>query len=809
MTDEGKTRDDLIAELGALRLRTETLQRDAMFRSLVESASDIIWTVDMNLRFTYVSPSVTRMFGYTIEEVMSSDAMKTLAPASRDLAMQVFREEMAREGEHTGDQRRSRTLEVEQYHRDGSTRWIEMTVTFIRDAAGRPVEILGISRSIDDRKRAEQALIESEEKFKRLYQQSKEAEEIHRLVLNSSADAIVEYDMAGGVRYLNDSFTRIFGWTLEELQGKRPPFVPDYDRDSTMERIDRVLRLGIAESRYDTKRYDKNGRLVDVSISASRYNDHNGNPLGMLVIISDITARKRAEEALRESEERYRSVTESAPDPMVVYDMEGRVSYLNPAFTRLFGWTLDELRGKTIDYVPQDCTADTMEKIEQVKLGQPFYAFETRRVSTSGRQIDISMSAAILRDRSGRPQGSVITLRDITDRKHFEEQLRQAAKMEAIGRLASGVIHDFNNILTAIIGFSNLLLQASRGDDQSYHRLLQIGRAADRAVGLTRQLLAFSRKQVLEMKHMDLNSAIIEFEKILRRLIGEHIEFGTVLDPNLGVVKADPGQIEQILLNLAINARDAMPDGGAFKIETANVTLDEAYAARYPEVEPGPYVMAAASDTGVGMDQRTLDHIFEPFFTTKSDDKGTGLGLATVYGIVKQHRGHVSVESGPGMGTVFRIYLPKVDAEPERAFQDSADAPLPRGDETVLVVDDEDIVRDMACQILETLGYKVLSASSPIEAFKVAAAYEGPINLLLTDVVMPRLDGVTLFKRLAPFRTEMSPLYMSGYAEESVVGRGLTSREELFLRKPFTVQKLAHKVRQALAAGKGPDYTDA
>jgi nitrogen-specific signal transduction histidine kinase len=394
---------------------------------------------------------------------------------------------------------------------------------------------------------------------------------------------------------------------------------------------------------------------------------------------------------------------------------------------------------------------------------------------------------------------------DITERKRAEEentalqeQLRQSQKMEAIGRLAGGIAHDFNNLLTVIKGYSQLSLVEIKEGDPLKLNIEEIRRAADRAADLTRQLLAFSRRQIMEMKVLDLNDLLKNLDKMLRRVIGEDIELFTLLAEDLGRVNTDPGQTEQVVMNLSVNARDAMPEGGKLTIETANVDLDDAYARNHVAVTPGRFVMISVSDTGVGMTPEVRDRVFEPFFTTKEKSRGTGLGCSTVYGIVKQSGGNIWVYSEPGKGTTFKIYLPRVDEPLEKLGERVEVKEIPRGTETILIVEDEEEVRKLAVRILERQGYKVLEASQGLDAFIIAEKYEDLIHLLVTDVVMPKISGRELADRIAEIRPEIKVLYMSGYTDNAIVHHGVLREGIKFIQKPFTVEGLARKVREVL-----------
>jgi len=520
--------------------------------------------------------------------------------------------------------------------------------------------------------------------------------------------------------------------------------------------------------------------------------------------------RKHAEEKLRQSEEQHRRITENIADLVAVLDTEGKRIYNSPSYKDVLG-NPESLRGTDsfVEIHPED--RERVRRIfrETVATGVG-QRTEFRFLRKDGSIRFIESQGSVILDEEGKPARVIVVSRDVTERKRAEDELRQtedrlrqSQKMEAIGQLAGGIAHDFNNLLTAIMGYSELLLSRLQPGDLRRRDAEEIGKAADRAASLTHQLLAFSRRQVLRPVVLDLNAVVTNMEGMLRRLIREDIDLITVSGPALGRVKADPGQIEQVIMNLIVNARDAMPQGGRLTVETANVELDEAYARRHVAAQPGPYVMLAVTDTGCGMDAETQAHIFEPFFTTKEKGKGTGLGLATVYGIVKQSGGSIWVDSEPGLGTTFTIYLPRVEEAGESLKPSAAPSKISRGSETVLLVEDEEGVRRLAYEVLQLKGYTMLEARDGSEALRIGQAHPGPIHLLVTDAVMPGMSGRQLAEHLAPVHPEAKVLYMSGYMDNTIVHHGVLDQGMAFLQKPFTADILARKVREVLDAEKG------
>ena len=647
------------------------------------------------------------------------------------------------------------------------------------------VRALDLRRARTEQARAEEARRQGEERF--------------RALIEHGADAVALVAPDGTLLFASHSIERLLGFAPAELVG-HPGFERVHPDDAP--RLHAALRDIIASpgtpASLELRWRHKDGAWRHIDAVAV---DRLAEPaVGAIVVnFRDVSERRTAEAALRESEERYRTLVEGVRDIIFALSPEGTIASLNPAFETITGLRREEWVGQPFERLvhPEDLPL-ALELLGRVVRGElrPASQFRVRTAKGDYRVGEFSATPQL---HEGRLVGILGIGRDVTERVQLEQQLRQAQKMEAVGRLAGGIAHDFNNILTAITGYADLLLEDLGATDPRRQDADEIHKAADRAAGLTRQLLAFSRQQVLQPTVLEVNKLVSDLEKMLRRLLGEDVELGTRLAPTTGRVKADPGQLEQVIMNLAVNARDAMPNGGKLTLETGNVDLDEAYAADHYPGRAGPFVLLAVSDTGIGMSEETQAHMFEPFFTTKEKGKGTGLGLATVYGIIKQSGGFIWVYSEVGHGTTFKLYLPRVEELAERASQPAqAPARAARGTETVLVVEDEAPVRSVARQVLERHGYTVLEAPSAEAALDIATRYSGTIHLLLTDVVMPGLNGRELASRLATLRPDARVIFMSGYTDDAVTRHGVLEPGSTYVQKPFTPDAIARKVREVL-----------
>jgi len=623
--------------------------------------------------------------------------------------------------------------------------------------------------------------------------------EMLNAIVEGTTAAIYVKDLQGRYQLMNSAGVALVGKKLDEIVGKKDSelFSPE-SAGEIMARDQEMLQSG-AVSTYEEE-FARGSLMRTFLTTKGPLRDAQGRISGIVGSSLDITERYRAIEALAESEERFRTIFDGSPIGMAVISTDGNIVASNSACREMLNLTEEDLIGVAIfdELTHPDDRAGDAERFERLIRGEIEYdRREKRYILSDGRRVFADLHLYLVRDKKGAARYVIGISVDITERKSLETQLRQAQRMETIGRLAGGVAHDFNNLLMVIKGYCELLLdQGAIGD--GLLQLERISRAADQAASLTQQLLAFSRKQVMQPKVFNLNTLVWSAEKMLSRLISENVEMVTVTAKNLGTIKADPGQIEQVILNLVINARDAMPNGGTITLETANIELDDSYAQGHLGAVPGSYVMLSVTDNGLGMDEETQAHIFEPFFTTKELGKGTGLGLSMVYGIVKQSGGYIWVHTAIAKGSSFRVYLPRVFEHEQELASPFPASQKTAGKETILLVEDDPLVRGLALEILKSRGYSVLVAERPEAALEICRQHAGKIDLVLTDVIMPGMNGREMADEITTMRPEVGVLFMSGYTDTVVMRNGNAGRVTSFLQKPFSPTVLGRKVREML-----------
>jgi PAS domain S-box-containing protein len=754
-------------------------ERDARYRNLLEQAGEGV-VAESEGAIVFANPAAVKIFLWKRDEEWAGKSFL-------DLAAPESREELAALLGGSAASGPPERHEVVGLKADGSR--FEMEVTPARMTFQGKAATQAILRDITDRRRAEQALRESEERYRLLFENNPQP----MWVLDKETLAFLA---------VNEAACRHYGYTRKEflamtIRDIRPSEdVPALLRSVTSE-SDEFHKAGVWRHRK------KDGTEIAVEISS-----HSlwfaGRP-AQLILATDVTERIRAEEALRQSEQKYRDIFDFATVGIYQSRRDGSLITANAPLAEILDYdSPEDLLRHNLDEIYVD-PAERRELITRFEPSEKAHRQEVRWKRKDGTPIWLELDARAVRNADGTTRYFEGFVHDISERKkneeekrRLEEQLVQAQKMEAVGQLAGGIAHDFNNLLTAITGYSELLLGELPPEDLRRGHADEIRKAGERAASLTQQLLAFSRRQVLEPKVLDVNIVVSDIERMLRRLIGEHIELKTPKAPDLWKVKADPGQIEQAILNLVLNARDAMPSGGTLAIETSNAQLDESFTRNHVPTQPGPYVCVAVSDTGVGISDDVKARLFEPFFTTKERGKGTGLGLSTTYGIVKQSGGYLWCDSEVGRGTTFRVLLPRVEEPVSQVEERKPLPPIHPGDETLLLVEDEPEVRSLVQRILKTQGYTVVTAANPDEALAVAREFKGPIQLMVTDVVMPGMSGLQLAERLAPMRPEMLVLFMSGYTNDAIGHQGVLDPGTAFLQKPFTPNALARKVREVL-----------
>lgn len=637
----------------------------------------------------------------------------------------------------------------------------------------------------------------------RIRRQLIEREELFQLISENAADMIAVVDIEGHRLFNSMSYQKMLGYSPEELAASSAyeQVHPD-DRERVKKSAEHARVTGVGQT-LDYRFRNKNGSWVVLESTSSAIRNDKGMAEKLVLVTRDVTKRRETEEALRRSEADFRSVVEYAPYGIYRASVGGCLLQVNPALRKMLGY------GAADDLLQQQlATGVFRHRTEYERLtGLLMRVDEVKDIEAewkrkTGTPITVRCSGRRVDHEDGRPAYFQVFAEDVTEKRTLEKQLRMAQKMEAIGRLSGGIAHDFNNLLGVIIGYAGVLKKALVENDARFEYAMEIEKAGQRAASLTKQLLAFSRQQVLSPEVLDLNALVSDLQRMLPRLLGEDVQIALQLAPDLRMVKADRTQIEQVILNLAINARDAMPSGGSLRIETANADLNEAYTWDHPGSTAGTYVRLTLTDTGTGMDPETLAHIFEPFFTTKEPGKGTGLGLATVYGIVKQSNGYIWVDSSPGQGAAFQVYLPEHLGAPGPESQNPEPNETIGGSESILLVEDAEPLRKLAQRFLETGGFRVLSARSGEEALDLAAQYAEEFDLLLTDVIMPGINGRALAERLLARRPGMKVLYMSGYTDSFIAGHGVLEPGLNLLHKPFTENILLRKVRDVLDRGR-------
>ena len=763
----------------AIRDISEVLREEKQYRLLFDANPEPMWVVDSEtLRFLTVNNAAARNYGYSQTEFLSMTLREIRAEEKFESILSAADPQRAH-GESYAELWKHRK-------KDGTVMDVEVSAQPI--IFGELKAQLVLVHDVTAQRRAEADVRASKEQL--------------QLILDSTAEAIYAMDVNGSCTLCNPACLRLLGYSRDsELLGKNMHSLIHHTRPDgrPYPREECPIYLAFAREQGTHVAEEVFWRADGTNFPAEYWSypvRHDNRIVGAVVTFVDITQRKNSEEALRRSESEYRSIIEEAPYGIYRVDQNGRVKLANPGLVAMLGYqSQSEVLGLN---VATDIFLDPAERQRALSLYRsegPTARYEAKWKRKDGARITVRLAGRQLGSKQEGAIGFEVFVEDVTEQRSLQKQFEHAQKMEAVGRLAGGVAHDFNNLLTIISGYAQLMEESSADPKKVVEYATQIEAASSKAATVTRQLLAFSRKQVLEPTVLDLNYIVQDLGKMLLRLLGEDVETVTELEPQLGTVTADRGQIEQVVMNLAVNARDAMPQGGRLTIATSNVVLDASYYQGI-EVPPGRYVLLAVSDTGTGMDAETQLHIFEPFFTTKEAAKGTGLGLATVYGIVKQSHGFIWVYSEPDRGSIFKIYLPRVDAAADSG-ESLHPAPVPSGgNETLLLVEDEAALRNVCRVYLESKGYTVLEAGHAKEAMKICQSYDRPIHLLITDIVMPGLGGLELAKSALELRPSLAVIFVSGYTDRELDHEAIGFGQ--FLQKPFSFDALARTVRSLL-----------
>jgi PAS domain S-box-containing protein len=774
---QGIVRDVTEKKRSEERLR----ESEELYRTLAYTSPDGVTTTDLNGNITYASKRTLELHGFEKPgEMIGKSAFDLFAPEDHDRAREntiiTMQKGVVRDAVYT------------LLRKDGSRFIGELNAALIRDARGRPKAFIATTRDITERKREEQRLRESEVKYRTLVEQSLQG------VLIIQGYRVV---------FANPAMVEIIGYSVEELPTFSAEEIqslihPD-DREFVWTRFKQRLEGKPVPQRYELRAMHKDGnfRWLEIFSTAIEFLE---KPAIQATFI-DITDRKQMESAIRESEEKFRTLAEQSPN-MIFINKKGAVVYVNDRCSEIMGYTKDEFYSPDFDYTiliaPE--YGDLMRSnFERHMKGEDVGPIDYALVTKGERRLDGILTSKLIAYQGETAILGIIT--DITERKMLEERLRQAQKMEAVGTLAGGIAHDFNNILVGITGYSDLLLAQLDEDSQARNDVLEIKKSADRAASLTKQLLAFGRRQMLQMKAINLNEVVTRMENMLVRLTEEDIELITRLESGLRSVKADKHQMELAIINLAINARDAMPGGGKLTISTENVLFDEESCKSVPDARPGEFVCLSVSDTGIGMDEGTKERVFEPFFSTKEFGKGTGLGLATVYGSIKQHNGWINVYSEPGAGSAYKIFLPVSEKESETVEEKTEPLAKLRGKgDRILLVEDDESVRKFTARVLRKHGYTVKEAVSAEEGLDIFEREKGEFDLVFSDVVLPGRTGLQLAEDLLPRKPELRVILTSGYTEQKSQWRLIQEKGFHFIQKPYSINDLLVMVRDAIRA---------
>lgn len=772
--------DGIILDITDAKLAEKALREsEAKYRTIIENSNDVIWTLDRQGNFSFVNGKAEEVSGYKKADWLGKSFNPMIPQEDLPKTIQMFTQTLS--GKLTSS-------EVRAYKADGTVFILAVNSAPVYEA-GEITGTVSFGRDITDLKRAEDLLRRNEEYV--------------RTVVEASLDAIVAVDERGRIMLFNFSAEKLFGYSAVEAIGKPASMLMVNDDAGTHQRnLERFMSEGIGQCAHIGRRLEqvfkrKDGTVFDAEIAMA--GGRSDKYRVIVISIHDITDRKRAEYLLKESEVKYRTIFENTGAATIIIENDTVISLANTEFEKLSGFTRSQIEGRKslLEFVSDEDKAiiEKYHNIRRTDAGLAPRNYEFRFTGKEGVVRDIFMTVAMIPG----TQKSVASLTDITERRKLEIQFMQSQKMEVVGRLAGGIAHDFNNLLTVILGNTTLLMGQLKQDGNDYEMAKVIRETSERGAQLTKQLLAFSRRQVIEPVILNINDVTLKMSKMLTRVLGEDIECKFAFKPDLKHIKADVGQMGQVIMNLAVNAREAMPKGGRFSISTDNIALDEKYCDANTDIKPGEYVRVSITDTGIGMTGEVRKHLFEPFFTTKQS--GTGLGLATVYGIVKQSGGSISVYSEIGKGTTFHIYLPVTDydeAGDTTKVQKRKEETMPEGRETILIVEDELRLRELAVIILESLGYAVLSASGMEEAFSKAEACKVRIDLLLSDVILPGRSGVEVAQELKKKFRDIKVIFMSGYTDDRIDQSGFDVKKINFLQKPFTPSDLAHKVRDVL-----------